>query len=221
MKKFEIFLLTAVLYFLLFGIYFARTNPAYFKDVYAAEDGLAESLTALALFAGAVVWLVRFVRLRRVRPKCFLAGTLLFAMLYLFGTGEEISWGQRIFGIESPEFFVTHNAQGETNLHNLIVSGVKINKLIFGAALAVCIVTYLLALPILYRKSPAARALVDRFAVPVPQVRHVLCYVALFGLVSLIPSSKKGELLELGGCCLFLLITLYPFNGAIFKPGVR
>jgi hypothetical protein len=166
---------------------------------------------------GGLVWLYRFVKLRKVRPKPFLGVTLLLSLLYLFGMGEEISWGQRIFGVESPEFFTAHNAQRETNLHNLVVGGVKINKLIFGGALAVGIVTYLLAFPVLYRKSSRARALMDRFAVPIPEVRHVLCYVALFALVSLIPSSKKGELLELGGCSLFLLITLYPFNREIFN----
>lgn len=217
MKKFEVFLLTTVLNFLLFGIYFARTNLAYFREVYVREDGLVESLTALALLVGGMVWLYRFIKLRRVRPKPFLAVTLLLGLLYLFGMGEEISWGQRIFGIESPEFFATHNAQRETNLHNLVVGGVKINKLIFGAMLALCIITYLLAFPVLYRKSARARALMNRFAVPIPEFRHVLCYVALFALVSLIPTSKKGELLEFGGCSLFLLITLYPFNRDIFK----
>ena len=33
---------------------------------------------------------------------------------------EEISWGQRIFGWESPDYFKSKNLQGETNLHNII-----------------------------------------------------------------------------------------------------
>ena len=35
---------------------------------------------------------------------------------------EEISWGQRIFGIESPEFFLGHNYQQETNIHNFFIN---------------------------------------------------------------------------------------------------
>lgn len=31
---------------------------------------------------------------------------------------EEISWGQRVFGVESPEFFKKHSDQKEINLHN-------------------------------------------------------------------------------------------------------
>lgn len=35
---------------------------------------------------------------------------------------EEISWGQRIFGIESPEFFLEYNYQQETNIHNFFIN---------------------------------------------------------------------------------------------------
>ena len=83
--------------------------------------------------------------------------------------------------------------------------------------LAAGLVTYLLAFPVLYRQSAAARKLINRFGIPVPEVRHVLCYVAMFGLVVLMPSVKRNELRELGACGLFLLITLYPFNGEAFS----
>lgn len=43
----------------------------------------------------------------------------LFAFALLFVGLEEISWGQRLFGIESPEFFETYNSQDEITLHNL------------------------------------------------------------------------------------------------------
>jgi hypothetical protein len=46
------------------------------------------------------------------------AHAILFAGLF-FVAMEEISWGQRILGAESPEFFKKHNAQGELTLHNL------------------------------------------------------------------------------------------------------
>lgn len=46
-----------------------------------------------------------------------LYGILAFALLFI--TLEEISWGQRIFNIENPEFFNQHNMQEEITLHNL------------------------------------------------------------------------------------------------------
>jgi hypothetical protein len=44
---------------------------------------------------------------------------LLAAGAALFVAGEEISWGQRIFGWETPESLAELNRQGETNIHNI------------------------------------------------------------------------------------------------------
>ena len=65
---------------------------------------------------------------------------------------EEISWGQRIFGIESPEWFLKHNRQVETNVHNLVIYGVNLNKVVFGTFLGNDAWIYIcMATPILYR----------------------------------------------------------------------
>ena len=42
-----------------------------------------------------------------------LAAGMVFAML------EEISWGQRVIGLETPEFFAEHSTKNEINIHNL------------------------------------------------------------------------------------------------------
>ena len=39
-------------------------------------------------------------------------------LFFLFVGLEEISWGQRILGVETPNFF-SDNVQSETNVHNL------------------------------------------------------------------------------------------------------
>jgi len=44
---------------------------------------------------------------------------LALAVVFFFGAGEEISWGQRIFGFGTPEELARVNIQGETNVHNL------------------------------------------------------------------------------------------------------
>jgi hypothetical protein len=57
-----------------------------------------------------------FIKKKQVLPSilaCF-AVLLLIVM-----AGEEISWGQRIFGWATPEFFRENNIQGETNFHNM------------------------------------------------------------------------------------------------------
>ena len=44
---------------------------------------------------------------------------ILLSFLFFICFGEEISWGQRIFGWETPQALREINAQNETNLHNL------------------------------------------------------------------------------------------------------
>jgi hypothetical protein len=56
------------------------------------------------------------------RATChkYLAYLYMAAALAIFVVSmEEISWGQRILGIDSPEYFLSHNRQKELNLHNL------------------------------------------------------------------------------------------------------
>jgi hypothetical protein len=80
----------------------------------AAEDSLFEYVTA-ACFFGTAVLLVRSFSIKR--NFFFLA----LALVFFVGCGEEISWGQRIFGFGTPESIAQKNIQGETNLHNLDV----------------------------------------------------------------------------------------------------
>jgi hypothetical protein len=42
-------------------------------------------------------------------------------LLFIFGAGEEISWGQRIFDIETPEVLQKENVQDEINIHNMTI----------------------------------------------------------------------------------------------------
>lgn len=82
------------------------------------EDSLVEWLTFLAYAGAGVVAIAAGRRFFATgRP---LEGTLYLGLaLALFGVaGEEISWGQRIFGIVTPEPFA-ENLQSELNLHNL------------------------------------------------------------------------------------------------------
>jgi len=59
--------------------------------------------------------------LRLVRAQdalfAFLYGCFLCGLIFI--VGEEISWGQRIFGFSTPEALNDINRQGESNLHNI------------------------------------------------------------------------------------------------------
>lgn len=89
-------------------------------DAVIVEDGPIEYLGALALFTGAVLAALTFRRRRAAGASRWLLASLAGLALVLFAAGgEEISWGQRILGISTPEAIARVNVQGEINLHNL------------------------------------------------------------------------------------------------------
>lgn len=184
------------------------------------EDGVLEWFTALALLATSLLCVYRFWTLRRSHPRSFLTCTAVGAAVLFFGMGEELSWGQRMLGIESPEFFITHNAQNETNLHNLVVGETKINKLIFGKILGAVVVLYLL-LPLAHQRSPRLRSLINHLAIPAPRVQHILAILAIVVMVETSSASKRGEIKEFALSSLLLLAFINPHNRSIFRPGAR
>ena len=193
-------------------------NEQYFLNTLVIEDGLVEWLTVFGLLACAGLAIARFIAAKKSsRPATYLAGLLFATAIFLFGAGEEISWGQRIFQIESPEFFVNSNSQQETNLHNLVIGETKINKIIFSKLLGVAVLSFLFVLPALWSSSPKIRNLAAQWAVPVPRWKQSLLYLGLFVIASVISSSKRGELIEFAGCWMFFVIFLNPINVAIYR----
>lgn len=93
-------------------------------DRFVDEDGVFEWLTAVGFFITSICFAIAFFRANRVENRPFYPllkrlSYLGLALIFFFGTGEEISWGQRIFGLETPEEWSEINVQEETNLHNL------------------------------------------------------------------------------------------------------
>lgn len=206
-----------IAYLLLFiilvvGIYLDITDPVYFEQTYAKEDGILENVTAIILFFGGTFMFYRFLKLGKHRNGWFKLTTLSVALAFLFVAGEEISWGQRIFNVGPSEFFLENNAQEETNFHNLEVGGVKLNKLIFGQLLTGAILIYLIIFPILYRRVASAKKLFNKMAIPIPKVHHTVAYLLCLAMLLLIASGKKWELLELTSGFVFFFILWRPLN---------
>ncbi|VAW80435.1 hypothetical protein MNBD_GAMMA15-1676 [hydrothermal vent metagenome] len=77
--------------------------------------------------------------------------TLLSAALF-YVVMEEISWGQRLLGFETPDFFKRHNLQDETNIHNLLVGPISTTtKHVIEYLLAGSLLLYGLAYPLLLK----------------------------------------------------------------------
>lgn len=200
-----------------FGIYYANTSLTYFDEVYTKEDGYAEYGTAVLLFCSSVLLFYRLIKLFKFKKPLWKFGVLFLAAIFLFGAGEEISWGQRIFNIESSEYFLENNAQGETNLHNMVVDGKKVNKIIFSQLLTVVLIIYLIITPILYRKFDGIKKLANTFAVPIVKWQHTIAFLLSTAVLSFMPSNRKWELYELAFGVIFFLIFLNPLNKSIYE----
>ena len=200
-----------------FGIYFSNTDAIYFDEVYAKEDGYIEYGTALFLFCSSLLLFYRIFNLYKVKKTLWIIGMTGLALIFLFGTGEEISWGQRLFNVESSGYFLENNAQGETNLHNMVVDGKKVNKIIFSQLLTAVLIIYLIITPLLYRKFDAIKKLADNFAVPIVKWQHTIAFLSCTALITVMPASRKWELYELAFGVIFFLIFLNPLNKSIYR----
>ena len=126
-------------------------------DDLTVEDGFLEYLQAAFFLGASIVFLVGWLR-GRCR-NTFLLG---WAVVLLVVAGEEISWGQRIFGVATPDSLAARNVQGETTIHNL--DGIHQH---IRALAMVCILGVTVAMPLTERWSTRCRSLYARFSIPV------------------------------------------------------
>ena len=199
------------------GVYLSRTNTMIYEQIYTVEDGFIEWLTFLGLFLCSVLCFYRAAILKPIRSMHFSISLVFWGLLFLFGFAEEISWGQRLLGFESPAFFQQYNSQGEFNLHNLKFGATKINKLVFGLILGIAVCLYFLVFPTLYKNITKVQTIADSYAIAIPKNIHVLSYIFLALTVFFISSSKRGEILEFGGCWIWLMMLIEPYNHKIFS----
>jgi hypothetical protein len=95
----------------------ALAGPEWLPLSWTREDGPLEWTGFATFLAGSVLAFAAAWRLRpALRPA--VAAAALGAVL-LFAAGEEISWGQRVFEVDTPKALVDGNEQDELNLHNL------------------------------------------------------------------------------------------------------
>ncbi len=103
-------------------------------DSLVVEDGIVETIGTLGLLMTSICFAIAFYESNKPERKSSFSWKkriifLLLAIVFFFGFGEEISWGQRIFNLETPEQWKEVNWQGETNLHNLeIFKGTFLNN---------------------------------------------------------------------------------------------
>jgi len=169
----------------------------------AREDGLIEQLTALGFLVASLFALQHSRHLRGMRRvTCVVYGVGLFVCF-----GEELSWGQRIFGIDSGAL-ADLNVQGELNIHNLMG---KSTNVVFLLAWS----TFGFAPALLARLHPFFHNLFDRLGVPVAPPSLVLGILPswlLFDPIArrIAPASELRfeECIELVAALWFVLLAL-------------
>ena len=97
---------------------FNQIHPYYYNRL-TNEDNFVEWGTVVFLLLAAVLAILHAVRSKRDAKRYFWFFVLFAISCSLFAI-EEISWGQRIFGLESPEYFLEHSDQQEINIHNIV-----------------------------------------------------------------------------------------------------
>lgn len=86
------------------------------------EDGINETIQFICFITAS------YISFRNAK-KMFVLNTKWFSIIFLFALGllfiaiEEISWGQRIFGIETSEWLKNNNYQQEISIHNITPTG--------------------------------------------------------------------------------------------------
>jgi len=137
------------------------------------EDSLVEYLQSLLFLSASFAQLyiaVRLIQNHGNRRRTIFH--LLLLLLFFLVAMEEISWGQRIFGWETPPF-LEDNLQGETNIHNIFTGFFSP----FHLALVLFINTYCYVLPLARHLSLDVRKILDRIQLPIIPIDLVSIFI--------------------------------------------
>lgn len=86
------------------------------------EDGVNETIQFFLFLFAAYISFCNCKSAYKYHKK-WLTLILIFSFALLFIAFEEISWGQRIFQIESSDWFIENNSQQEITIHNITPTG--------------------------------------------------------------------------------------------------
>ena len=119
----------------LFFCALSATKPSILAAL-CREDYWVESLTAVWFLLAGILLFVTAALERGIFLRCvYTVG----AMAMGFAAGEEISWGQRIFGFATPDLLMQVNEQQEFTVHN--IANKSFDFLYLNGTLILCMTT--------------------------------------------------------------------------------
>ena len=119
-KSSSIFFLSVVFITISFILLFLFHVELY--DQLTSEDNIIENLSAVLLLFCSCFFLISFFHARKSPLKIhhwLTYGLLMLSIVFFLIAGEEISWGQRIFDLATPDYLSSVNEQDEHNFHNI------------------------------------------------------------------------------------------------------
>ncbi len=98
---------------------FYKITDRYNYYIFVSEDSPIEYAQFFFFLLAGFLALITCVNLFKKRSSFFALYYLFFSLALFFVAFEEISWGQRILEIETPEHIAKKNVQDEITVHNL------------------------------------------------------------------------------------------------------
>ena len=184
------------------------------------EDLVGEWSQTYFFFSATILSII--VAMRKSRYRWFFA---LLAIACSYVVLEEISWGQRIFGFDTPEFLKARNLQGEANLHNLFTGPHKtLLKDLISVAVATAIAGFGLLYPLLVWRKWQFALWVEKLGVAAPPLA-LAPYFTLAAIFELKPLSfneaEVAELLIAAALAMFALHQLVVLRLGLVTPNTR
>jgi len=202
----------------------ARLTPNVI-DLIVEEDGVVEYISAILFLISsilAVTWLIRYRMPFRHRVVLALLAFCLFVFF-----GEEISWGQRIFGIGTLEILSEANVQNENNLHNLF-------GYLFPSLFLLAVIVYGVIFPFAASISKTAQQSFDLMGLPIASRGLAIGFLIavifrdwtfekFVAGAPFVPSAEIGEMLISVGFFLLMIeiaksLADYGKRTAVFSP---
>jgi hypothetical protein len=179
--------------------------------LFIAEDRFAEYGTFVSFGLAGMILLILSLA---PGPKFRRVVWTIIGLTSLVIAAEEISWGQRIFNIDTPAAFGSKNLQNEINFHNLVTfKSAALNLQDYAAFLTL---SYLfISLAVLALKPRLAKTLTS-IGIPVIPIRLFPVFLLAPYFFIFHPLAKNGELGEL-----FLGITVLIWAVDLFTLSIE
>ena len=100
--------------------------------------------------------------------------------------------------------------QSETNIHNLNIYGIKLNKWVFTYLLVAVCAIYFLFIPIISEQYKWMKDLFIKFSIPIPLLKYSAVFVIMSIALNMLKIPRIAELWECVFAITMIIICLHP-----------